>query len=119
VRFDMTDIGVRRALFHFHNRCHRGEVWLWVRHLGRTFPVEQSQCPKDAEVFGEIESKIVGDWFVDQIVPLRQRTRAEIERMRLQTEEHRRYRAECWRRYSIVDRITDMKKAGERKRKRS
>jgi hypothetical protein len=105
----MTDIGVRRALFHFHNRCHRGEVWLWVRHLGRTFPVEQSQCPKDAEVFGEIESKIVGDWFVDQIVPLRQRTRAEIERMRAQTKSHKSYRAECYRWYSLAERIEDLR----------
>ena len=104
----MTDIGVRRALFHFHNRCHNGEVWLWVRREGREFPVEQSQCPMDAVVFGEIESKIVGDWFVDQIVPLRQRTRAEIERMRAQTKSHKAYRAECYRRYPFTKRIEDL-----------
>jgi hypothetical protein len=108
VTFDLADVRVRLALHHFHNRRHDGEVWLWVRHLGRTFPVEQSQCPKDAEVLGEIESKIVGDGFVDKIVPLRQRTRAEIERMRAQTKAHKAYRAECYRRYSLTERVKDL-----------
>jgi hypothetical protein len=108
VRFDKSDIRVRLALQYFHNRSHRGEIWLWVRHEGREFPVEQSQCPKDAEVFGEIESKIVGDCFVDEIVPLRQRTRAEIERRRKQTEDHKAYREERYRQYPFTKRVEDL-----------
>jgi hypothetical protein len=105
MQLDKCDIRVRLALHHYRNRCHRGEIWLWVNHDGREFPVEQSQCPKDAEVLGEIDSKIVGDRFVDQIVPLRQRTRAEIERMQAQTKAHKAYRAECYRRYPFTKRI--------------
>lgn len=108
MRFDMTDIGVRRALFHFHNRCHRGEVWLWVRHLGRTFPVEQSQCPKDAEVLGEIDSKIVGDRFVDEIVAVGQRSAIEIEARQQLAEAHERFRASLYKSYPISARLKDL-----------
>lgn len=71
--------------------------------------VSRAGGAKDAEVFGEIESKIVGDCFVDEIVPLRQRTRAEIERMLAQTKSHKAYRAECYRRYSLTERIEDLR----------
>jgi hypothetical protein len=105
---DARDIRVRLALHHFHNRSHRGEVWLWVRHDGREFPVEQSACPQGAEIFGEIESRVVGDRFVDKIVAVRQHSAAEIARRRKQTEAHKAYRTECYRRYSFTKRIEDL-----------
>ena len=33
---------------------------------------------------------------------------AEIEEMARQTAEHKRYRAECWRRYSLAERLADL-----------
>src|SRR5271165_5469376 len=105
MQFDLTDIGVRSALFHFHNRRHDGEVWLWVRQLGRIFPVEQSHCPEGAEVLGEIESKIVGDRFVDEIVPMRQRSVAEIEVGQRSAEAHKRFRVSLYKSYSISARL--------------
>jgi hypothetical protein len=110
---DKSDIRARLALHHYRNRCHRGEIWLWVRHDGREFPVEQSQCPADAEVFGEIKSDIVGSRFVDEIVPVRRRSAAEIERRRRATESHKTYRADCWSRYSVAERIEDLGARGE------
>jgi hypothetical protein len=108
VTLDLTNVKVRLALHHFHNRSHRGEIWLWVRHEGREFPVEQSQCPKDAEVLGEIESKIVGDSFMDKIIPVQERSAAEIERRRKQTEDHKAYREECYRQYPFTKRVEDL-----------
>lgn len=105
---DLTNVKVRLALYHFHNRRHDGEVWLWVRHLGRTFPVEQSACPQGAEIFGELEFKIVDDEIVDTVVPVRQRSALDIEAGRRMAEAHKRYRASLYKAYSIEGRIQDL-----------
>jgi hypothetical protein len=65
-------------------------------------------CPRDAEVFGEIESKIVGDRFVDKIVPVRQRSADEIARMRAQADEHKEDRAKLYKKYSFAERLRDL-----------
>jgi hypothetical protein len=41
-------------------------------------------------------------------VPLRQRTRAEIERRRKQTEDHKAYREERYRQYPFTKRVEDL-----------
>jgi hypothetical protein len=107
-KFDMSDVCVRRMLYVFHNRKHDGEIWLAARRQGRMFLVEQSECPSDVEVLGEVESKIVDGEFVDDIASLQRRSVEERQRMRQQAEEHRAYRAELYKRYSLAERLADL-----------
>jgi len=44
------------------------------------------------------------------ILPLRERTPEELAVMAKQTEEHKKYRQELYKRYSFADRIKDLKR---------
>jgi hypothetical protein len=108
VVFDMSDPRVRWMLYRYSVKFFDGEIWLAVRRQGLMFLVEQSQCPVDVEILGEIRTWLVGDKFVRSVVPLRDRTPKEMRRRAQATARHKAYRQECWRRYSIEERIQDL-----------
>jgi hypothetical protein len=106
--FDMADRWVRWMLHVHHNRRLDGEIWLAVQRRGRMFCVEQTACPDDVEVLGEVITRFINDEFVADIVPLQQRSADELTKMAQQAERHRQYRQECYRRYSIENRVRDL-----------
>jgi ketol-acid reductoisomerase len=57
---------------------------------------------------GEVQTKIVNGKFEDRIVLIVQRSEAELQRRRQQTEEHKAYRAELYKRYSLKERLEDL-----------
>jgi hypothetical protein len=106
--FDTTNRWVRWMLYVYNNRRHDGEIWLAVRQSGRMFLVEQTACPGDAEVLGEVRTRIVAGEFIHDIGPLQQRSAEESRRMRQQAEEHKAYRAELYKQYSFTERLADL-----------
>lgn len=103
-----TNRWVRWMLHVYNNRRHDGEIWLAVQRRGRMFVVEQTACPGDVEVLGEVRTRMIDGEYVHDIVPLQQRTAEESRRMRQQAEEHKAYRAELYQRYSFTERLADL-----------
>jgi hypothetical protein len=108
MKFDTTNRWVRWMLYVYNNRRYDGEIWLAVRQRGRMFVVEQTACPNDAEVLGEIRTRMIDGEYVHDIVPRQKRTLDELTKMAQQAERHRQHRQECYRRYSIENRIQDL-----------
>jgi hypothetical protein len=107
-QFDTTNKWVCWMLHVYNNRRYDGEIWLAAQRKGRMFCVEQSKCPDDAEVLGEIKPEIRDGKYHFEIVPLQQRSADELTKMAQQAERHRQYRQECYRRYSLSERIKDL-----------
>jgi hypothetical protein len=106
------DVATRWMLHVWQNRRLDGEVWLVVVREDRDLRlIRDDELEPPDQVYGELESEVVGDRFVYTIVPVRQRHPAEIERMRAKTEAHKAYRAECYRRYSFTKRIEHLRGA--------
>ncbi len=93
-----------RAVHYFANRHHRGEIWyaFWDSE-GRTRFTMDKNTPG---MFGEAEYHN-GEI---QILPPRERTSEELAAMAKQTEEHKKYRQELYRRYSFEARLADLRK---------
>ena len=71
--------------------------------------MEQSgRWPDDSKLLGEVRTRIINDEFVHDIVPLQERSDEELQRMQQQTEEHKAYRSELYRRYSFTERLADL-----------
>src|SRR6266478_9142529 len=105
----MSDKWVRWKLYVYSNRRHDGEIWLAAQRQSaepylRMFLVEQNDCPSDAEVLGEVRTRLIDGAFVHDIIPLQKRSDAELQRMRQQAEEHKKYRAELYKTYPIEKR---------------
>jgi|SRR5258705_9574000 len=97
------------ALYYFHNRKHRGEVWLAFQTPTGLLLMEQSdKWPDDSILLGEIQTQSINGEFVDEIVPIVARSDEELERMRQQTEEHKAYRAKLYKQYPIAERLKDL-----------
>jgi len=107
-QFDLTNRWVRWMLYVYNNRRYDGEIWLAVRQHGRVFCVEQSKCPDDAETLGEVKSEIIDGHYYHEIVPRQQMSADGLTKMAQQTERHRQYRHECYRRYSLEERIQNL-----------
>lgn len=99
-----------RMLYSWHNHRYDGEVYLAFMTSDGLRLVEQHDKFPAGVILGEFESDVVDGKFVYEILPVRERTAEEQEKLAQQVEAHRQYRAECWRRYSIADRIADLKK---------
>ena len=70
---------------------------------------EQSgKFPEDGWLLGEVQTRIVNGKFEDRIVPIVERSEQELQRRRLQTDRHKTYRAELWKRYSWAERLEDL-----------
>jgi hypothetical protein len=80
--------------------------WLSVNAVA-FFCVEQSKCPDDPEVLGEVKSEIRGIPSWDCTPPTRSAA-GELTKMAQQAERQRPHRQECYRRYSIENRIQDL-----------
>ena len=50
---------------------------------------------------------------MDRVGPLRQKTPEELAAMAKQTEEHKKYRQELYRKYSLDARLADLRKSDE------
>jgi hypothetical protein len=94
-------------LYVYNNRRYDGEIWLAERQRGRVFCVEQSKCPDDPEVLGEVKSEIRGIPSWDCTPPTRSAA-GELTKMAQQAERQRPHRQEGYRRYSIENRIQDL-----------
>jgi hypothetical protein len=109
MRFDMSDVRVRWQLYRYHNRSHNGEIWLALQtDKGIVLMERTGERPHGSKLLGEIRTRIVEGEFVDDIIPLQQRSPAELARMHERAMQHRRYRAELCRRYSLAERIADL-----------
>jgi hypothetical protein len=107
--FDMSDLRVRRMLYHYHNRRHDGEIWFaFLTPTGVTITEQSNRWPDDSVLLGEVETRMTAGKFEDRIVPIVARSEAELEHRRQQTEEHTAYRAELYRRYSWGERVKDL-----------
>jgi hypothetical protein len=109
MKFDMSDVRVRWQLYRYHNRSHDGEVWLALQTGRGILLMEQSgRWPDDSKLLGEVRTRIINDEFVHDIVPLQERSDEELRRMQQQTEEHKAYRSELYKRYSFTERLADL-----------
>jgi hypothetical protein len=109
--FDMTDVRVRWQLYRYQNRRHDGEIWLAFRTPTGILLMEQSGRwpePKTSELLGEVRTRVIDGELVDDIIPLRQRSPEELARLHEEAMEHRRYRAELYKRYSWAERVADL-----------
>jgi hypothetical protein len=52
--------------------------------------------------------EIVGDHFVNHVHPLRTRSTEELAERAQKTAEHKAYRAELYKRYSLAERVIDL-----------
>jgi hypothetical protein len=107
-RFDTTDVRVRRILYRYHNRCHSGEIWLAFQTARGILLMEQSGRPDDGILLGEVQTQIINGKFQDRIVPIVERSDEELQQRRRQTEAHKEYRTELYRRYSWTERLRDL-----------
>ena len=109
MKFDTSDVRVRWQLYRYNNRRHDGEVWLvFSTHNGVMLMEQSSRFPDDSALLGEVRTRIINEEFVHEIVPLQQRSPAEVARLNEQAMQHRRYRAELCRRYSLAERLADL-----------
>ncbi len=67
-----------------------------------------SQPRPNGVLLGEVRTRIVNGKFEDRIVPIVERSEQELQRRRLQTDRHKAYRAELWKRYSWAERLEDL-----------
>jgi hypothetical protein len=110
MKFDMSDVRVRWQLYRYRNRSHDGEVWLALQIGQGVLLMEQSgKWPDDSKLLGEVRTRLVNDEFVHDIVPLQERSDEEVQRMQQQTEEHKAYRLELYKRYSLAERLADLR----------
>src|SRR5260370_30581493 len=106
MKFDTSDVRVRWQLYRYNNRRHDGEVWLvFSTHNGVMLMEQSSRFPDDSALLGEVRTRIINEEFVHEIVPLQQRSPAEVARLNEQAMQHRRYRAELCTRYSLPHRM--------------
>jgi hypothetical protein len=108
---DKSNPKISLALYYFHNRRHDGEVWLAFQTPNGTTLMEQSDKwpdPASSVLLGEIQTRIINKEFEDRIVPIVERSEAELQHRREQTEAHKKYRAELYKRYPIADRLKDL-----------
>jgi len=106
--FDTGDVRVRWMLYRYHNRCHDGEIWFVFSTPSGVVLTEQSGKWPDGVLLGEVQTRIVNGKFEDRIVPIMERSEQELQRRRLQTDRHKTYRAELWKRYSWAERLEDL-----------
>ena len=110
MKFDMSDVRVRWMLYRYHNRSHNGEIWLALQtDKGIVLMERTGERPHGSKLLGEIRTRIVEGEYVDDIIPLQQRSPAELARMHEQAMAHRRYRAELYSSYSLTGRIANLK----------
>ena len=108
----MNDVRIRWLLHVYHNRRHDGEIWLAFNTPGGLLLMEQSgRWPDDSILLGEIRTRIINDDFVDDIVPLQERSDEQLQQMRQQTEEHKARRARLYNCYLVKERIRDLRSA--------
>lgn len=101
------------ALYRLLNRVHDGQVvlvWKNGEDFRFTFHDEPSRFATGGGwvCMGELTWEVVGDRFVYELRPIRERSEAELRERARQTAAHRTYRQELWRRYPIAQRLADL-----------
>ena|SRR5436309_2170187 len=103
----------RFVLYHVHNRRLDGQavlVW-WDGHKHVfTFHDVPANLPsgRDWVCIGELEWRVEGDHFVQELMPLQHRSEQELKERAERTERHRAYRSELWKRYPLEERLKDL-----------
>lgn len=102
----MTDARIRWMLYRYHNRAHDGEIWLAFNTPRGLLLLEQSgRWPDNSMILGEVQTRIINDDFVDDILSLQERPDEELQQMRQQTEEHKARRARMYKRVPMEQRF--------------
>jgi hypothetical protein len=103
------DVATRWMLCAWQNQRMDGEVWLVVVRADRDLALilDNELKPSD-QVYGELESEVVGDRFVYHVIPYKQRANAETKQLQILTKAHKLYRASLYKAYSIKERIRDL-----------
>lgn len=101
------------ALCRLLNRVHDGQivfVWQDGEDFRFTFHDEPSRFAPGRNwiCIGELTWRVVGDHFVYELHPIRQRSEAELADRARQTTAHREYRRELWTRYPLGERLRDL-----------
>jgi hypothetical protein len=99
VKFDMTNRGVRWCLYVYNNRRHDGEIWFAYK---SPHGVMLTTELRENDLLGEVRTRFIDGKFVHDIVPFR------LEVLARQTEMHKRFRAELYKRYSFEERAKDL-----------
>ncbi len=109
---DESDLLTRHGLYRIHNKCHEGQIVL-VWHNGSHYSFTLHDSPyvplPGWTCIGELTWWIEGDHFVNEVHPLRVGSDEELTERAKKTAEHKAYRAELYRRYSLAERLTDLK----------
>ena len=113
-------LNARFVLWHVHNRMLNGQIVLvWQSgpddYMFSFHDQSVHRLPpgKDWRCVGELVWEVEGDRFIHHLLPLRDRSEAELRRRARATARHKVYREECWRRYSLKARIADLQ-AGQK-----
>ena len=112
VTLDESDIRTRYGLYRIHNKCHEGQivpVWHNGSHYSFTLHDSPHVPAPGWTCIGELTWEIVGDHFVNEVHPLCVRSDEELAERAKQTAHHKAYRTELYKRYSLAERISDLK----------
>ena len=109
---DESDIRTRYGLYRIHNKCHEGQIVL-VWHNGSHYSFTLHDSPHVPTpgwtCIGELTWRIDDDHFVNDVLPLRVRSDEELAERAQKTAAHKAYRAKLYKRYTPVERISDLK----------
>lgn len=110
------------ALCRLLNRVHDGQVvlvWKDGPDFRFTFHDEPPRFApgRNWVCIGELTWHVEGDRFAYELLALRERSEAELLERARQTAEHKAYREELWRRYSLRERLADLGKTLAQARK--
>jgi hypothetical protein len=112
ILLDESDLRTRYGLWHIHNECHEGQIVL-VWHNGSHYSFTLHDSPHVPApgwtCISELTWGIEGDRFVNQVHLLRIRSDEELAERAKKTAEHKAYRAKLYKRYSLAERISDLK----------
>jgi hypothetical protein len=109
---DESNLRTRYGLYRIHNKRHEGQIVL-VWHNGSHYSFTLHDSPHVPApgwtCVGELTWRIDGDHFVNQILPLRVRSDEELAERAQKTVAHKAYRAKLYKRYTLAERISDLK----------
>jgi len=109
---DESDPRTRYGLYRIHIKCHEGQIVL-VWHNGSHYSFTLHDSPyvpaPGWTCIGELTWEIVGEHFVSEVQLLRVRSDEELTERAKKTAEHKAYRAKLYERYTLAERISDLK----------
>jgi hypothetical protein len=114
---DTSNEWTRYALYVVNNRRHDGQVVLvWKnpspegQRYGFTFhDDEKGHRFESWELLGELDIRVENGEFVYEVTPVQERDAVDLAMRAHQTELHKAYRQELYKRYSLTNRLKDLR----------